>query len=1095
MSHVDPAELASTPSPQQLLQAFDRVLGRPPFSCTVEALDAARRLRDVVVSKPLAELRLASGIVSDLPIIATSLALGFSSSTNGFLDARPLVLILCECLAHVASILKFPLQDFLAVTRSTFPMCHETVALHRACGAIDMDILKIFLGVPAEPQPRAVSGKTPAPATSQGKKKSQGSEGSKKGGAPSPAEVKSAAVAPSLSTSTLQQSTPPPEVIKELCLASLSPEGRKLLLKQLDSAAKFSSVVGNNAELASIILNIYGAQLIPLLKPSALIPCMSVGIADIFVELLDKHAVSLAVILDHEFQSNAFALPPMTSSTTTQWCTRTVASSILSSICRRDILRGAESSTPLGFVVGVILWLRVYIAPMNATASGHTSASLVLDDPIHDSNLRILGHLTLDAVAALGAQQQRLGPQRWLIPLRQVLELMTCLLDTNDMHMLLTQHQRILVEYVSPLLRTATAPPAVISIVAKNNSSAKHKAVKNSAEATLPAVPELTVLDSQSLVVALLETVTHWADCASDSSQELTAIWNAAVDALVPWCCITSTRKEVVDAVSSFLVSACLVCHVYLMSSEGRSTIAILIRAPSINVARVIDQLCSPKSTAAGMLTVAVDSLLGSIMSTTTASSIKELRDAFIVLIKHRSVAEVASFIVSFCHRPQSITPDTILNRIECLSSGFAAIDDVVSLAKDELRILTQKQAEVEQQLQAQRVAQASHAVEEERRKRDQQAKELDTMRKQYAAMMARRDKLSQAAAERLASADVAREKLTTSRKTAAHENLNALRNSELQAKKDREAALRSSVASYRERIAQTRNVTTFLKSLGIPDARAFAIPRELQSRLLSLSPQEVMEYIVHGNASMPHDLPTAAQRYEQREASLQQQIIFTDDVFASCTAAADSKQSPSFWDLVMADVESQQAPGGQAPTTDTNTSGRDPAAQALSFHFRVAPLLDLFTFSNAESEASENDGPPSKPRLSLPVRHVKQHLEQPCGQEGLGSLSDTTSITMASSCGFDDALHMVYAAQQKGLVKLEKGVVVLTPFGHAYHEDFWDPTRSFDAILTHRREAAQAALMLAESSAENHNEACDDDDDDDAFDDEDVNWFGDELI
>ncbi|CUF24096.1 Hypothetical protein, putative, partial [Bodo saltans] len=280
MSHVDPTTPLTSSGVVQDVR-IDRTLGRPPFVCSTDVLNAAQLLRDVVLSKSLAELKTVSGIVNDLPIIATSLSLGFSSSPNGFLDAKPLVLIMCECLCHVASIIKFPIQDFLATIRKWFPMVRETVALHRACGAIDLDILRTFLGIPNALPPAATTGK-PAnpPVSNQGKGvKAQGSEKKNKNNSGS-AEKKpmpAAASVASLSSSSHQEEdlkgTPPPEVIEELCLAPLSPDGRKLLLKQLDSAAKFSAIVRNDAELASIILSIYGAQLIPLLKPSALIQC------------------------------------------------------------------------------------------------------------------------------------------------------------------------------------------------------------------------------------------------------------------------------------------------------------------------------------------------------------------------------------------------------------------------------------------------------------------------------------------------------------------------------------------------------------------------------------------------------------------------------------------------------------------------------------------------------------------------------------------------------------------------------------------------------------------------------------------------------
>ncbi|CUF24377.1 Hypothetical protein, putative [Bodo saltans] len=788
-------------------------------------------------------------------------------------------------------------------------------------------------------------------------------------------------------------------------------------------------------------------------------------IADVFVELLDKHAVSLAVILDDDPQSNAFALSSLESSGASPWCSGALASLILSAVGQRTILKGAEVQSPFGFVVAMVLWLRVL------AASCKTSAAALIQLPVE--NLRALPNLVLQALNMLGSQQQRFGSQRWLVLLHQALDLLATLVDKHVIDDALTGNTSVLCDLVTPLLQATIAPPVTAPIA----NPKKQKPAKSSAVEASPALPLLSVLDNQGVVASLLAVASFWAELPGCGT-----LLEVFVNNMIPWFCTISPRKELTEALSQFLVRTKLVNHVYLKSMEGQSVVTAIIRASSPSSSLVFAQLVSTVSSSSGKLTAATDALLASVVSATSSTSSQHLRDSFLALHAHHSVAEVIDLVVTFCRKQQNISGDAIISRIDHLAIEHSDFKNVVTGVTNELHAIAQKHAADEQKRQSERVAQASCAAQEENLKRQQQAKELNAMRKQYAAMMARRETLSEVAAQRLAHANVALETRNSSRSRTARENLDALRKAEQQAKKNREEALRASVASYRERIAQTRNVTTFLKTLGLSDARAYAVPRELQSRLLSLSPQEVMEYIVHGDAAMPHDLATAAQRYDEREASERQQITFTDEITTSTGVVANGRnQAPSFWELVMADVEQLSSEGQPSSANTTDTT----ATKGNSFHFRVAPLLDLFNF---DGEPDENEEPKSVPKKSLPVRYVKQYLEEPCGQGERTPNDNSVSTTWASLCGFEDALHMVYVAQLKGLVKLEKGFIALTPLGHAYHEDFWDPERSLAVTLARRREAAQAALQFAATESANV-------DNFDDLDNEDVNWFDDELL
>ncbi|KPI90196.1 hypothetical protein ABL78_0714 [Leptomonas seymouri] len=289
-------------------------------------------------------------------------------------------------------------------------------------------------------------------------------------------------------------------------------------------------------------------------------------------------------------------------------------------------------------------------------------------------------------------------------------------------------------------------------------------------------------------------------------------------------------------------------------------------------------------------------------------------------------------------------------------------------------------------------------------------------------------------------------------------------------ARTQREAARRERFAAYQQRLQGEYRVATFLEHLNLSSARVMEAREALRSVMLTITPDDLLEYLVSGEAKVPSDMMEEGEGDEEAEAHLEGGAAVPDA--APAAPPKTSTEAPGcvgerrdFWAEIMdhAMPVASSVPSSMLPVVAAGAalSPQAPctAYRRRSFHKRVAPLLDLFFYEDGDEYGTVPD---VLPAIRL---RIASNVWPPAKTKILGF----ANLREAFDC-----------MQQRGLVQIRDGVVQLTLLGFRYHFPFHDPEGTLEVHLQEARELVRALVVHRhgrDEEAEEEKESCDEED------------------
>lgn len=257
-------------------------------------------------------------------------------------------------------------------------------------------------------------------------------------------------------------------------------------------------------------------------------------------------------------------------------------------------------------------------------------------------------------------------------------------------------------------------------------------------------------------------------------------------------------------------------------------------------------------------------------------------------------------------------------------------------------------------------------------------------------------------------------------REVKRKEAVATLRQQNTQTGAEREAARIARRDRYQERMASLFRVSAFLEHLDLVPTRLMVIRNELHSVIDTISPDELLEFVVTGQRSIPADM-----------------VVESDDDRAGGAegAAADKTVDVTdFWGDVSRDggVEGVRLMHANV----TQATARAPES-THSFHYRLSPLLDLFCYAAGDQPGALPQPLPAL-KLSLAAKVLPRSF---LAMRGLTSVAD----------GF-------MKLQERGLVTVQDGRARLSVLGYRYHCPYYNE----EGMLEVRVQANQARIREA---------------------------------
>lgn len=1021
------------------VQALDSQLGKPPFAVTPALMDASHHLLAVLRGTPLALLSKEKHVTDTLPILATSLVLGFNSALR---DAVPFVRIVVECVTEIATIAKYPLAQFLKDMRNNFPLEPLVFRLHDAASAIsDVEVFRHFLFVPhSKPSP------TPPP------------QPSKKNGAP-----------PKVQSQQLVGELCAPDMIVAMCRSkSLSPECKKVLVQQLDNATKFTKAVRSDAHCAKVVLDLLGASIVADLRPSALHGCLDDILLPHYINLHQLHSDGLGILAEPAAIGSW--------SLAAQW---------------RMVQWLAAPSHPIdgSNTFGYLVCCAVVLRELSSTAE--------VSPPEGATALFPLLMKTLDASLTLYTKP----PERWehvIVPLRIISESVSALTSreakerqcesltaTNscDVTNTLTELSTMLLKVtVEGLEKRREALPE------KTKKSQQQKKVQPNERDAL----RLQWFGDPSLLCAAVLSIVANVDQCHHRQFGWPSLLVGSESFVGPLLCngvlpkLPQLKSEVVSQIVGLLdvisrhpsrLPASLVVKLVtaLVRKEGlfhQQLSGALTPEPThshsfVDVMTRFLSMLDPSTIETLPLVDAcresVSALLGSFNSEIGALGLSASYLRFIENVSEHQRKSAAVELARLETRGGA-TAEILLTQLEALAASCTALASseernvasmLCSCMADVIRSAAEADARCKEIAFLERVEAMRQRIEDDTRRARRLQAEAEALRAARAQAEQKREEVSQEAAVRLAQQHNRQKKEEEQRKAAAQLRLSKLHQEAKALRQTREAALRASVLAYKQRTAKSRDIETFLKRLDIAEARALAVTSQLYHTLDQLSEEQVTEFLVTGSTVVPADMEEL--RKQLQATSLSNEILETP-----------------FWELVKKDV-------GSGVHIDVATTSAPPECEpkppAHSVHYNLSPLLDLFDFESVEGGGGDEGEGQAPPCRVIPAQLIKKVLDphDACGLESTGYQHSSGALSIPRKHGFDDAMHMVFDAQSRGLVVLEKGTVALTMLGFAYHCAFWDSERSLRVRL--RQMMAQVPLTQPVKTSLADDDGGDDDD------------------
>nr|CCC48517.1 conserved hypothetical protein [Trypanosoma vivax Y486] len=982
-----------------------------------------------------------------------------ASLRRGSAQGRPcpvLMEICLEALQYLHGVSQYPLQSVLQDAKELLPHSPSTFKLFAVTGALDLDTMRLFFQLPA------TSGNCPS--KKQGRKKDI-----RKNAGNEPEKTDSHGDEDC--TSQVKMATVPNGMLRAALSVALPPDCTKLFLSLFDNSEKFQQLVGHDCALAGLVLDIYGARLIPCLKPLSVLQCLSVPLFDTFVDIAQAQEVDDAFVVENQLLQCALKV----------WNFER-----LEELLQHCAGRKVRCDDALGS-----LWVCVFLYRVLFEWDANQPANL----PIEVEARLWISALEAASLATFSTGElPSIKVQRVLRPLEVMAQ---CVrqrhtlaalrrLRMSESPLLQGELFDVLLQRLHSILDSARLPSPMPPMRSKKARKGKSEVVGNESVQNSAAVQECSlhgvcrwVAESACLVSWLAPRV------MKRSSRDM---WNLieSLATVLSSPVGVSGHRTLAPAITWESFQCFIICLIYLHGSEscvfssthveecfGPKTVNALVAALQTTkmleclgyVVQWMPHLFAAESlllksarVALGVWPVATQPL-GRFYATVGLPSAPEAVGSVLTLFNEHCWSELAKTLLDSEQITASLIP-LLTSERQFVSSHDGAV--ARALSSLQRVVLCTMESKVRVSLDRRDAEEEAHRV--QLLESLERAKSLAADAKEFERMAIKRE---EAKAKRQAFVRFVREM-----QTQEHKERLLCQQQERVERKDirsvavceaRSLARKALVAEQRERLrsycASTDTMfrlTKFLEGLQFTTTRIVSVMNTLRPHLPNITVDGLLEFLVTGCMEVPADiLPTHGGYVAVGESNKGENAPVAESRNDEFLCLEDDCHS--FWDTVMQMAAASSGEGSlqQSPTNDLSEVGAVSPACAVnaasicgpSFHKQVSPVLDLFSYSMK----SNGELPDSMPAVRVSIA------------------SKIISDTSLSWTSFSSARDVLLACQQRGLCVLRDDLCELTPLGFFYHYPYHDPEATLEVEVARRRLAVRslfAEIPLAGSNS-----------------------------
>lgn len=1034
-----------------LVREFDRLLGRPPFRTSHELIECLVQLEHFLQHTPFAELPKEKDIVHTFPIIASSLPHGFTAPQLFASIETKFVETLCRCLVIVAPAATYSLTSLLKELRTNFVHVGDVVRLHAAAKSLDDETVAYFLrcGLPSVAL-------APAVAASKGKPHAKLSSAGKGATAPASNPSLTSAVLVALMESAGQSGL-------------LSAVSVKAILQKVDTPSKFRSQFAGDpfhAARALQLCDTHKFNITPLTTPM-ITACLDAETLPYFIRTLNNQT-SLTVVDSFDWAGDEWdrrvtddvlvrMIRSLSSELAADYCGTNghlfCATMLVHTATARSAAVAIETARP---AASLLLWAVRFVR--SSTMSQAESCEIVLLRL--NTFLRLVRHFR-KIVESLGDGYRE---------------------HEMDLHQCVGDDLECISARIGVLVSQTLSVAPCVAVPADSSKGKK----KDNKEKKKPAEAEAShrSIDLQALFSGMVSLWLDWGAIARELMESNSVTILRKVDAVSGLLLLIEPigehdmRNETASSMEQLIHYMAITSEAKFLSEPVVLTLDFLLRHTSIarkllHVAKssphtplsdVLDALmmhAATRDTHAPVLDAVlvefIDLLLTLPSSPLLASVLHSFNRCGILGTTHGVTLLYRHLRQEFHHQHDVETIiRSVIDEKECANGAAQVIIETWHHVRDAIHEEATQAMERHVEAMKRKIAEAD--VRRQRHEAEQRAFQAERDANER-----RKADIAAEAQRRLAVIDKRSKEALAKRKQAALDRLVQVQLRERETKKQKQMLRDQQVALFREKMALSKDLVEFLKILGLSEAQALNITSVLHHKLTTLHKDDVLEFVVTGSLEVPEDMKQ--RKEEARQKHLKHAAIFSDELTIESGAS-----NTGFWKSVLEAVPQTDENASQLQLTaeDDLFDGVSNVKNGCSFHRRLAPLLDLFDFSWCQQEdfsfvTSED----CATMFCIPLATIKAVLDAPL-EIPKESPQTVHSPSLARQFGYDDAVHMVFAAKKCGLLQvhviddLGSKNVCLTPLGVSYHEPFWHEDGSLQKLLDQRVHEARQRLSEA---------------------------------
>ncbi|ORC90844.1 uncharacterized protein TM35_000072680 [Trypanosoma theileri] len=1059
----------------ELVRQLDAAIGPPPFTAPSPpaartiALELVRLLRAVNSSGRTAMLAAHNEITRTLPVLCAAL-------TTGAVDRQPcklLMELLLEALVYVHAISLYPLQSTLKDALEVLPQSPVTFRLFVVAGAIDVDKMRSFLGIPQEPKKDQEKGNS-------SKKKRQSANQKKN----VPQEMNS--------IGTNKMIEVPREILNVALDVVLPQDCIKVFISLFDSSSKFQYMVRNDTELATRVLNVYGDYILPSLRPTSFIDCLGVSLLDIFVDVVKMNGENMSLLTDSV----------LTKISVTEWSTERLVHLIRYCVERKVCKDEAFASLVVYTFIYRLLLLVSEVHDL--TWFPIEDEAKLFGAVLHAAEIMPFSTGILPTIE----EERLIKPLSILAEGIKRRHTITSLTKVSSIisYGTITTVLKMLKESLDAKLK----PPCNTTTTTTTGSSKKKKGSKNNSKKTVVPPVTTTTSSSSSLSVSFTNAVDDYCKMMMESISLL--LWlspdemvksnsglvcntlESVAALLLPTTPTTveektrrmpqtSTWECFLNLLLSILNMQNMNSTTFILSQKGKAALLLAVQATHrLEVCGILAQrmpnIYAANSWSPSNYKVLLDAWITAnthvekfylpIFTLTSIESIELILalmdDAYLMELVQLLLNTESSLITLIpALKKVILSEDKSNNSLGKELTGLSRLYESLlktqegrarTLEEEQQKKETEKRIRVLEAIQEKEELLANTKEFEREAQKRREAKEEEQMRIQRIREERQREKERKREQER-------KEQQVRRQKAAALVKEMALRT-----KVERLAEQQERLQRYRARVSSMTRMSTFLESVQLTPSRIMQVLLALRPYLPSMTHDDLLEFVVTGNRKVPNDMHTVENVDSSgnlKSPDKEERVCFSDEV-------------PSFWDSVMQLVaqESGTDTGNTLEFVEKENEKEtynDVKDIGVSFHKRVRIVLDLFDYSTGTNEALPDLLP------SLNIRHA---------------------VRLLNSNKMFNGQELLLSCQQRGLCVMNNGVCTLTALGFRYHFPFHDPEMMLDIQFERRR--AEVRAMLADVEPDDSDDYEDEESMNSSYqeeeeEDDDVVCFADELI